>query len=1374
MTVKPLDHAPMNGQQLRTIADTIPGVLFQFYARGSGEWGLYYVSGRSKDLFGISGDPALFFQKFTAGVAPEEREAFLTSIDNAVRTAGKWDFSGKFIRPMGEEMYFHVISEPVRAGDELVFNGVLLDITAQEQARRALLAGDAQYRSLIETTGTGYVILDNDGRVMTANTEYLRLCGRSTLDEIQGRPVTDWTAPYDLERNAREVEQCFRKGHVKGLEIDYLKPDGTIQPVEINASIIPSGTGQILLTLCRDITGRRTAEKALKKEQDFSQLLLDTSPAFFVTIGEDGRTITMNKAMIDALEYSPEEIRGANYLATFVPEEDRQMLAGIFRDIVFNGKATLTESRIISKSGKVYLVEWHGHPMKHEDEMLAVFFSVGIDITTRKNAEKALKESEERYRILFESSRDAQMTIEPPLWNFTSCNPSTVQMFMARDEKEFTSKEPWELSPERQPDGRESSDKAREMIETAMQNGTHLFEWTHKRFNGEDFPATVLLSRVDLPGHVFLQATVWDITEQKRAEESLHLFKDLVEHSSDAIGMSTPEGRHYYQNESFNRLFGDIGDNPPDSVYADKAIGKDVFDTIMSGGIWQGEVKMFGKGGTLLDIFLRAYAIKNTDGRLIGLVGLHTDITERRQAEEALKESEEKFRVVFENANDSILLIAISPSGLPEKIVEVNETACLRMKYTREEFLRLLLREIDAPETWEKIHLHMKDLMEKGHATFEGVHVTKDGERIPVEISAHTFSLHGQGLVLAHVRDITERKRVEEAVRASENRYRTILENTGTAIILIEEDTRISLANAEFARLSGYSREEIEGKKNWTEFIVKEDLERMLAQHHLRRENHEAALKHYEFGFATKTGEIRTISLTIEVIPGTKQSVASLMDITERKQAEKDLRESEVKYRNILDNIQDVFYRSDRDGNLIMISPSGAKLLGVVSVNELLGQSIAGKIYADPDARIPLLDEMKKNGFVEDYEVDLKRKDGSVVSVSTDSHYYFDVSGNPLGVEGIFRDITKRKRAEDALKVSERTMKDIISFLPDATLVIDKNGVVLAWNHAMEEMTGVPVDQVIGKGDYEYALPFYHERRPITIDLILHDNPAVVAKYPFMNTEGNTRFSEIFIPHLNMGGGAHLWFAATPLYDAGGNLTGAIESIRDITALKQADEQLHLLLREKEILLREIHHRVGNTLQMAVSMMKMEVRRENDTRVRDLILVIKSRLDAIASTFGTVYHSDNMSRVNFQNVVRSIVGSHQSAYEPGEHPPQIDIHMDLPELGVDLALPLALITNELVNNALRHAFPERRGGKVTITGLEDGNGWIILTVSDNGQGLNEGIKPAESDTVGFTLVNLLLGQVGGSSSYTSSSNGTTFTIRVPRDAELDKSRVNEK
>ncbi|MBN1526273.1 MAG: response regulator [Candidatus Omnitrophica bacterium] len=162
------------------------------------------------------------------------------------------------------------------------------------------------------------------------------------------------------------------------------------------------------------------------------------------------------------------------------------------------------------------------------------------EIAQRKGLEQALIQSEEKYKTLYTSSRDAIMTLEPPDWRFTAGNPATIELFGAKDEKEFTSMGPWQLSPEHQPDGMLSSAKAKRMIETAMEKGFNFFEWTHKRLNGEDFFATVLLTRMELEGKQILQATVRDITEHKRMEAKL---KEAMEVKGHFVSMVSHELR---------------------------------------------------------------------------------------------------------------------------------------------------------------------------------------------------------------------------------------------------------------------------------------------------------------------------------------------------------------------------------------------------------------------------------------------------------------------------------------------------------------------------------------------------------------------------------------------------------------------------------------------------------------------------------------------------------------------------------------------------------------------------------------------------------------------------------------------------------------
>jgi PAS domain S-box-containing protein len=224
----------------------------------------------------------------------------------------------------------------------------------------------------------------------------------------------------------------------------------------------------------------------------------------------------------EAIGQNPRILKSGKQDATFY----RQLWATLTRGEVWSGH--LINKR---KDGAFYEEEATISPVRDDYGRITHFIAVKQDVTARKQAEEALQRSEAKYRALFESSRDAIMILLPPDWRFTSANAATVELFGAKDEKEFTSLEPWGVSPERQPDGEHSSVKAQRMIATAMEKGSHFFEWTHQRITGEAFSATVLLTRVELEGKAGLQATVRDVTEHKRAEEKtvvlLEIAKDI-------------------------------------------------------------------------------------------------------------------------------------------------------------------------------------------------------------------------------------------------------------------------------------------------------------------------------------------------------------------------------------------------------------------------------------------------------------------------------------------------------------------------------------------------------------------------------------------------------------------------------------------------------------------------------------------------------------------------------------------------------------------------------------------------------------------------------------------------------------------------------
>jgi len=440
---------------------------------------------------------------------------------------------------------------------------------------------------------------------------------------------------------------------------------------------------------------------------------------------------------------------------------------------------------------------------------------------------------EEKFRALFEASRDAIMLLDEK--GFFDCNRATLEMFGVADKETFVSLHPAELSPPRQPDGADSRTAADRKIADAFRTGHHRFEWVHRRRNGENFPAEVWLTKFELEGRTVLQATVRNITERKQAEEALQeserRLADILQFFPDPTMVIDRDGRVTAWNQAIEELTGVkaqemlgkgnyeyalpfYGERRP--ILIDLALQDDPemekrYTTIARhGDILKGEAYTPQLPSGKVHLSATASVLRDSEGKIVGAIESIRDNTERRQIEEALQRSEEEYRLLFDNAGDAIFIH--SPSG---KMLAVNRVACERLGYTLEEMMSLGPGVVDTPEEAPHVAGRISELMEKGRIVFQTAHRRKDDSSIPTEVNAQRITFNNEPAVMAICRDITERKEAEETLRESEHRLADILQFYPDPTMVIDSEGRVTAWNQAIEELSGVKAQDMLGKGNY-------------------------------------------------------------------------------------------------------------------------------------------------------------------------------------------------------------------------------------------------------------------------------------------------------------------------------------------------------------------------------------------------------------------------------------------------------------------------------------------------------------------------------------------------------------------------------
>ncbi|QEL20454.1 PAS domain S-box protein [Limnoglobus roseus] len=618
----------------------------------------------------------------------------------------------------------------------------------------------------------------------------------------------------------------------------------------------------------------------------------------------------------------------------------------------------------------------------------------------------------------------------------------------------------------------------------------------------------------------------------------------------------------------------------------------------------------------------------------------------------------------------------------------------------------------------------------------------------------------GAGAVIA-IRDVSAVRHTENKLRDSEQRYRNLVNGVRDyAIFMLDTTGRIASWNDGAERIKGYVEDEILGQ-HFSCFYPQEDVAAGKTDRELRIASETG--RYEEEGWRVRKDGARfwanvVISAVYDSAGRLQGFAKATRDLSAKRAADDALRQSELRFRAIFDQTLQFIGLMAADGTLLEANRTALAATGILE-EQVLGQKFWDTPWWMHDAaqqeRLRNAVRRAAAGETVRFEAHHPAADGTTIWVDFSLKPYV-ADGNVLFLIPEGRDITQRRRTEQQLAALTHRLRLLLESSGDGIYGIDLDGRCTFINPAAAEMLGWDADELLGRNMHDTI----HHRRADKSEYPLAECPIFCS---FKHGQGCAVADESFWRRDHSA--FPVEYSSYPLRDEG-VVVGAVVMFRDISERQRTERALRRSVREKEVLLREIHHRVKNNLAVIASLFRIQARAVDDKKIKQVLFEAQTRVLSMSLVHENLYNSADLGAVAFDQYAKTLATQIVQTYQFPTTPVELACDVHDVRLTVEQSIPCGLILNEVLSNCLKHAFRDRNRGRVALS-ISAAAGVCVIRVSDDGVGAPGDMDSRLGKSLGVRLVRILARQLAGTVEYLSPEVGTEVRLTFPIAASAD-------